>query len=295
MSGLSGHPLRWLRFAQHCGAKLALAALALLLACALFAGVLAPHGPAEQFRDALLSPPALDSGYILGTDELGRDMLSRLLFGARFTLGIAGLAVLLAVLPGVALGLVAAFHPRVLGTAILRAADILLVLPGVLTAIAVVAVLGPGFLNTVLALAVSSLPGYVRLVRASALGELAKPYVLGARAVGASTGRLMFITVLPNCLGPVIVNATLDFSSAILNVAGLGFLGLGAQPPAPEWGTMLASARDFIGRANWIVLAPGLAILLTVLCVNLVGDALRDAMDPRGAERHDGKARRARA
>jgi dipeptide transport system permease protein len=264
---------------------LALGALSLLLSCALFAGVLAPHDPAEQFRDALLSPPGIDSGHPLGTDELGRDMLSRLLFGARFTLGIAGLAVLLALLPGVALGLAAAFYPRVLGTAILRAADILLVLPSVLTAIAVVAVLGPGFLNTVLALALSALPGYVRLVRASALGELAKPYVLGARAVGASTGRLMFITVLPNCLGPVIVSVSLDFSSAILNVAGLGFLSLGAQPPAPEWGTMLASARDFIGRANWIVLAPGLAILLTVLCVNMVGDALRDGLDPRQVSR----------
>jgi dipeptide transport system permease protein len=179
------------------------------------------------------------------------------------------------------LGLVAASHPRYLGFFILRLADVLLALPSVLLAIAVVAVLGSGLVNTVLAVAVSSLPGYVRLVRASALGEMARTYVLSARAVGAGPLRLMLRTVLPNCLGPVVVAATLDFSSAILTVAGLGFLGLGAQPPAPEWGTMLAGARDFIGRAHWVVLAPGAAIMTAVLCVNVVGDALRDALDPR--------------
>jgi dipeptide transport system permease protein len=285
MAAPAGRPRLWPRFARHRGAVGALGTLALLLLCALFADALAPHGPAEQFRDALLAPPSTEpGGYLLGTDELGRDVLSRLLHGARVTLGIAGLAVLLAALPGVALGLTAAFYPRAIGTVILRLADMLLALPGVLTAIAVVAVLGPGFLNTVLAVAVSALPGYVRLVRASALGEMAKTYVLAARAVGASKRRLMFVTVLPNCLGPLIVTATLDFSGAILTAAGLGFLGLGAQPPAPEWGTMLATARDFIGRAHWVVLAPGLAILLAVLCVNLVGDALRDALDPRDAD-----------
>ncbi len=272
----------WPRFARHRGALLALALLGVLVLCALGAHVLAPHAPAEQYRDAMLQPPSwAPGGHALGTDELGRDVLSRLLYGARLTLGIAAGAVLLAALPGIALGLLAAFHPRWLGTAILRTADVLLSLPSVLLAIAVVAVLGPGVLNTVLAVAVSSLPGYVRLVRATALGELARPYVLATRALGAGPLRLMFSTVLPNCLGPVVVTATLDFSGAILTVAGLGFLGLGAQPPAPEWGTMLASARDFIGRAHWVVLAPGGAILTAVLCVNVVGDALGDALDPR--------------
>jgi dipeptide transport system permease protein len=276
----------WPRFLRHRGALLALAFLALLVLCALGAGLLSPHDPAEQFRDAMLQPPSWSAGgYRLGTDELGRDVLSRLLHGARLTLGIAASSVLLATVPGVLLGLLAAFHPRQLGFFILRLSDVLLALPSVLLAIVVVAVLGPGLFNTVLAVAVSSLPGYVRLVRASALGELSRPYVLAARALGAGPLRLMFRTVLPNCLGPVVVAATLDFSSAILTAAGLGFLGLGAQPPAPEWGTMLAGARDFIGRAHWIVLAPGGAILAAVLSVNVVGDALRDALDPRRGER----------
>ena len=251
---------------------------------ALGAGLLAPDDPTRQFRDAMLAAPSL-RGHWLGTDELGRDMLSRLLFGARLTLGMAFAAVTLAVVPGVVLGLVAAFYPRVIGNVVLRSADVLLSLPTVLLAIAVVAVLGPGAFNTVLAIAVSSLPGYVRLVRASALGEMAKPYALSARAIGAGPLHLMLRSVLPNCLGPVIVNVTLDFSSAILTAAGLGFLGLGAQPPAPEWGTMLANARDFIGRAWWMVAWPGLAILGTVLCANIVGDALGDALDPRRTKR----------
>lgn len=272
----------WPRFANHRGALWALAVLGLLLLGAFGAGVLSHFDPAEPFRDAMLQPPSWTAGgHWLGTDELGRDLLARLLHGARLTLGIAAGAVLAAAVPGVVLGLLAAFHPRLLGALLLRAADVLLALPSVLLAIAVVAVLGPGVVNTVLAIAVSSLPGYVRLVRASAIGELARTYVLAARAVGAGPWRLMFRTVLPNCLGPVVVAATLDFSSAILTAAGLGFLGLGAQPPAPEWGAMLASARDFLGHASWVVLAPGCAILTAVLCVNVVGDALRDALDPR--------------
>jgi dipeptide transport system permease protein len=274
----------WPTFASHRGALAALAVLLVTVLLALGAQLLALHDPTQQFRDAMLAAPSI-RGHWLGTDELGRDMFSRLLFGARLTLGMAFAAVALAALPGVALGLVAAFYPRVIGNVILRCADVLLSLPTVLLAVAVVAVLGPGAFNTVLAVAISSLPGYVRLVRASALGELAKPYVLSTRAVGAGQLHLMLRTVLPNCLGPVIVNATLDFSSAILTAAGLGFLGLGAQPPAPEWGTMLANARDFIGRAWWMVACPGLAILITVLCTNVVGDALGDALDPRRAGR----------
>jgi dipeptide transport system permease protein len=272
----------WTRFSRHRGALAALSVLALVALCGVSAGLLVPYAPDEQFRDAMLQPPAWPvSRHMLGTDELGRDLLSRLLYGAQLTLGIATLSVMLAVPLGVALGLLAAFYPRGLGTALLRIADVLLSLPGVLLAIAVVAMLGPGLLNTVFAVAVAAVPSYVRLARASALGEMAKSYVMAARAVGAGPLRLMLVIVLPNCLGPVIVSATFDFSSAILTAAGLGFLGLGAQPPAPEWGTMLATARDFIGRANWVVAWPGIAILLTVLCVNVVGDALADALDPR--------------
>jgi dipeptide transport system permease protein len=163
----------------------------------------------------------------------------------------------------------------------MRAMDIMMALPSLLLAVAVVAVLGPGLGNTMIAIAVVSLPSYVRLARASAMAELPRDYVVASRLAGAGAVRLMFNTVLPNCMAPIIVQATLGFSAAILDAAALGFLGLGAQPPMPEWGTMLASARDYIERAWWVVTMPGLAILLTVIALNLLGDGLRDALDPR--------------
>jgi dipeptide transport system permease protein len=275
----------WRHFAANKGAVVGLVFVLAVLACALFAGVLAPHSPIEQFREALLVPPAWHAEgswrFPLGTDDIGRDILSRLLHGARLSLTIGAVAVLLSALPGVVLGLVAAFYPHAVGTFILRVMDVMLALPSLLLAIAVVAVLGPGLWNTMLAIALVAIPGYVRLVRASAMTELQKDYVVASRLAGASTLRLMFDTVLPNCMAPVIVTATLGFSDAILTAAALGFLGLGAQPPTPEWGSMLASARDYIERANWVVTLPGLAILTTVLAINLMGDGLRDALDPR--------------
>ncbi|CAN5233278.1 ABC transporter permease subunit [soil metagenome] len=272
----------WTRFKQRRGALVALALLLLMVLCAVFAGVLSPADPTLQFREQLMQAPSWHwSQFPLGTDELGRDVLSRMLHGTRLTLGIASLAVVAAAIPGVIAGLIAAFHPNGIGVAILRLADVLLALPTVLLAIAIVATLGPGVVNTIIAVAVGSFPSYVRLMRASALSEISKPYFTATRAIGASRLRQMFVSVLPNCLGPVIVNATLDFSNAILVTAGLGFLGLGAQPPAPEWGTMLANARDFLGRADWLVVTPGIAILVAVVCVNVVGDALGEAVDPR--------------
>jgi len=179
------------------------------------------------------------------------------------------------------LGLVAAFHERTLAPPIMRTMDVLLALPGILLAICVVTILGPGLLNTMIAIAVGSLPGTTRLARAAALAEIGKEYVTASRVAGAGTLRLMAVVVLPNCLAPLIVNATLSFSSAVLETAALGFLGLGVPAPLPEWGTMLASARDYIARAPWVVTMPGLAILVSVLAINLVGDGLRDALDPR--------------
>lgn len=274
----------WRSLVGNKGAMAGLLVLVFIVACALLADVFAPYDPIVQYRDALLAPPVWSGGsprFLLGTDDIGRDMLSRLLHGARLSLLIGAVAVTLAMLPGIALGLAAAFFPRAVGTTILRLMDVLLALPSLLLAIAVVAVLGPSLLNTMLAIAIVALPGYVRLVRASALAELAKDYVVAARLAGAGTLRLMFDTVLPNCMAPVIVTATMGFSDAILTAAALGFLGLGAQPPTPEWGTMLASARDYIERANWVVTLPGVAILVTVLSINLMGDGLRDALDPR--------------
>jgi dipeptide transport system permease protein len=275
----------WRSFSANRGALGALVFLVLVLGCAVLAGVLAPHSPIEQFRDYLLTPPMWHSDgsvrFPLGTDDVGRDILSRLLHGARLSLAIGAVAVVLSMLPGIALGLLAAFFPQRLGVVILRVMDVMLALPSLLLAIAVVAVLGPGLFNTMVAIAIVAIPSYVRLVRASALGELQKDYVIASRLAGAGTFRLMFDTVLPNCLAPVIVTATMGFSDAILTAAALGFLGLGAQPPMPEWGTMLASARDYIERANWVVTLPGLAILSTVLAINLMGDGLRDALDPK--------------
>jgi dipeptide transport system permease protein len=275
----------WHGFAANRGALVALIILWLLGFAALFAPWLAPHDPLLQYREHMLTPPLWSEGglraYPLGTDELGRCLLSRLMFGARISLAIGVLSVLMALIPGVVLGLLAAFYEKTLSPPIMRTMDVLLALPGILLAICVITILGPGLLNTMVAIAIGALPGTTRLARAAAMGEVGKEYVTASRLAGAGTARLMFITVLPNCAAPLIVNATLAFSSAVLETAALGFLGLGVPAPMPEWGTMLATARDYIARAPWVVTLPGLAILVSVLAINLVGDGLRDALDPR--------------
>ena len=275
----------WQAFSHNKGAVCGLGFMLLMVFCALFAPWIAPHHPSEQYRDFLLTPPVwLDGGqwrFLLGTDELGRDLLSRLIHGARLSLLIGLASVVLSLIPGILLGLAAGFFPRLLGPSIMRLMDIMLALPSLLLAVAIVAILGPGLINTIFAIAIVSLPSYVRLTRAAVMGELNRDYVTAAQLAGASLPRLMFVTVLPNCMATLIVQATLSFSSAILDAAALGFLGLGVQPPTPEWGTMLASARDYIERAWWVVTLPGLAILLSVLAINLMGDGLRDALDPK--------------
>ena len=263
-------------------AVIGLTIVGLLVFAAVAAPLLAPHGPDEQMRQAVLHPPTWFSGaYKLGTDDVGRDVLSRLLYGARLSLAIGAMVVIQASIVGTLLGLIAGFSGGIVDALIMRLMDVMLSLPTILLAIAIVAILGPGLTNAMLAVAIVQLPGFVRLTRASVLVELGKPYVLASRMAGAGPARLMFLTVLPNCLSPLIVQASLGFSSAILDTAALGFLGLGAQPPTPEWGTMLADALQFLQSAWWVVTFPGLAILLTVLGFNLVGDGLRDALDPR--------------
>jgi dipeptide transport system permease protein len=276
----------WRDFRRNRGAVVGLVVVVLLVSCALFADLIAPYSPAEQFRDATLARPSLTpvggQVFLLGTDEVGRDILSRLIHGTRLSLFIGLVSVGLASSGGVLLGLVAGFHRgRAAEFAVMRSMDVLLALPSLLLAVAVVAVLGPGLANAMYAIAIVMLPHFVRLTRGAVLGELAKDYVAASRLAGASTLRLMFDTVLPNCAAPLIVQATLGFSSAILDAAALGFLGLGAQPPTPEWGSMLASALEFIQSAWWVVTLPGLAILVTVLAFNLSGDGLRDALDPK--------------
>ena len=255
--------------------------MVVLVLAAAAASLIAPHGPAEQFREHFFLPPFQDRSFPLGTDSLGRDVFSRLLYGARLSLLIGAVVVTLSLTIGTLLGLVAAFARGIVEIVIMRLMDVLLVFPSLLLAIVVVAILGPGLTNAMLAVAVVLLPAYVRLSRAAALGELTREYVIATRSAGAGTLRLMLRVVLPNCLAPLIVQATLGFSAAVLDAAALGFLGLGAQPPTPEWGTMLADALQFYQRAWWLLTFPGLAIMFTVMAFNLLGDGLRDVLDPR--------------
>jgi len=275
----------WRAFAQNRGAVIGLVLVGLLLVLALGADVIAPHSPNEQFREFTLTPPAWDaagsSRFLLGTDPVGRDILSRLIHGTRLSLLIGTISVAISLTIGAILGLCAGYFRGIVDTSIMRLMDVMLALPSLLLAIAVVAILGPGLANAMYAIAVVLLPHYVRLMRAAVIAEAGREYVTSSRIAGAGTLRLMFGTILPNCAAPLIVQATLGFSNAILDAAALGFLGLGAQPPTPEWGSMLASALEFIQRAPWVVTFPGLAILITVLAFNLTGDGLRDALDPK--------------
>jgi dipeptide transport system permease protein len=277
--------LFWRSYAENRGAVVGLGLMVALIIISALADVLALHSPIEQFREHFLIPPIWQEGglwqFPLGTDDVGRDMLSRLIYGARLSIIIGFSVASLALITGTTLGLTAAFAGGVVDIFIMRLMDILLVFPSLLLAIVIVAILGPGLFNAMLAVVVVTLPGYTRLARASALAELARDYVTASRSAGAKTFRLMFDTVLPNCLAPLIVQVSLGFAVAILDAAALGFLGLGAQPPTPEWGTMLSGALQFYQRAWWVLALPGLAILVTVLAFNLVGDGLRDALDPK--------------
>jgi len=281
------HPLRefWTYFSANRGAVAGLVVIVLVLLCALFAPWIAPHDPNLTNNTVFLKPPFWQEGgslsYPLGTDAIGRDILSRLLFGARLSLVIGIAVVALAIVVGIVLGLIAGYFKGLADIAIMRLMDILMTMPSLLLAIVIVAILGPGLMNAMLAVAIVVLPHYVRITRAAVIAEASKDYVIAAQVSGAQTVRLMFSEILPNCAAPLIVQATLGVSTAILDAAALGFLGLGAQPPTPEWGTMLADAREFVLRAWWVVTFPGLAILITVLAFNLLGDGLRDALDPK--------------
>ncbi len=275
----------WSYFRENPGAVAGLYFLVLVLLLALGADVIAPYDPTEQNRHALLQPPVWQEGgswdYILGSDAVGRDLFSRIVHGARFSLFIGAMVVTLSMSAGIMLGLLAGYFRARVETVIMRIMDVILAFPSLLLALGLVAILGPALINAMIAIAIVLLPHFVRLTRSSVMSEKNKEYVIASRLAGASHLRLMINTILPNCMAPLIVQATLSFSTAILDAAALGFLGMGAQPPTPEWGAMLAEAREFILRAWWVVTFPGLAILLTVLSINLMGDGLRDALDPK--------------
>lgn len=275
----------WISYRENRGAVMGLCIFLLILTVAILADFISPHSPTEQFRESILRPPAFQAGghlsFLLGTDAVGRDIFSRLIHGARYSFFIGIVVVTLAALSGISIGVLAGFAPRWIDTLIMRTMDIIMAFPSLLLALVLVALLGPSLFNAMIAISIVLLPHYVRLTRASVRAERVKNYVTAAMIYGVSKKRLMFVTVLPNCLAPLIVQSALSFSTAILDAAALGFLGVGAQPPTPEWGTMLAESREFILRAWWVVTWPGLAILFTVLSINLVGDGLRDALDPK--------------
>lgn len=275
----------WRAFRENRGAVVGLAIVLALIFIALFAPLLAPHDPIEQFRGFTKLPPfwveGHDPRFILGTDAVGRDMLSRLMYGARVSLFIGLAVMVVSMLVGISLGLSAAFFGGLVDVAIIRVMDLIQAIPSLVLAILIIAIIGPTLTNTIIAVTIVGLPRYVRLLRASALAELSKDYVIAAKVSGVRKFRLMTVTVLPNCLAPLIVQAALGISDAILEAAGLGFLGLGAQPPTPEWGAMLADTRDLMVSHPWVMAFPGIAILITVLAINMMGDGLRDALDPR--------------
>jgi len=257
----------------------------LFFIAAIFAPVLSPHDPIDASLYDQLKPPVWAEGgssrNILGTDDLGRDILSRIIYGARVSLLVAVVSVGIAFFFGTMIGAISGYYKGTLDNVIMRLMDIILSFPYILLAIVVVAYLGPSLRNAMIAIGITYVPRFARIVRGSVLEECEKDYVLAARAIGALDWRIIFINILPNCLGPLIVQTTLNFASAILDAAALSFLGLGAQPPTPEWGAMIASSRSLILRASWVMTFPGIAILMAVLGFNLLGDGLRDALDPR--------------
>jgi len=253
--------------------------LVVLILLAALAPLVSPYDPVKQDFRANSDPPSM--AHPMGADELGRDVLSRVMWGARVSLQAGAIAASIALVIGSTLGMLAAFYGGRADGLIMRSMDVMLAFPYLLLAITVVAVLGPGLLTAMIAIGIVYIPGYARVVRSAVLVVRSREYVEAARTLGASDARVMSQHVLPNVMAPVIVQVTLSVGTAIIDTAGLSFLGLGTQPPTPDWGNMLAQGRSYLLDAPWIATFPGLAILVTVLSFNLMGDALRDAMDPR--------------
>ncbi len=280
----TSEPLRWRklvwrRFKSNRAAVVGAAFMALFLALAAFAPLAAPYDPIVQDLYNRLAAPSFDHPF--GTDDFGRDILSRVIYGTRISLRIGVVCVLIALVAGTAIGLVAGYYGGVIDQILMRLMDLVLAFPSILLAIGIVAVLGPGLENAMIAIGVVAIPQYARLIQASTLTVRESDYVQALRALGAKDLRILGTAILPNCMAPLIVQATLSLATAILDAAGLSFLGLGAQPPTPEWGAMLSGGRELILSAPWVLTYPGIAIFITVLAFNLLGDGLRDAFDPR--------------
>ena len=269
----------WRRFRRNWAAMIGLVVMALLVFTAIFANVIAPEDPVAQDLSRTFLKP--NSQNIMGTDNFGRDIFSRVVFGTRTSLQIGFTAVSVGLLIGLVLGSISGFYSGQIDNVLMRFIDVLISIPGILLAIAIVAALGPGMVNVMIAVGLASIPGYTRITRATVLTIREREFIEAARAIGASDLRIIARHILPNCLAPIIVQATLGLSGAILSAAGLSFIGLGIQPPTPEWGFMLSDGRRFL-RDHWhMVSFPGLAIVTVVLAINMVGDGLRDALDPK--------------
>lgn len=264
--------------------KLALVGLAIILILtllALSAGLFYDYelDVTEPNYSQILQPPSAE--HICGTDELGRDILARLIYGSRISLMVGFIAVTISLAIGAPLGAIAGFYGKRLGEVIMRCTDVLDALPSILLAITIVTALGQTMLNMLIAVAIAAVPGYIRIVRSSVLRIKNEEYVEAARAIGSRDWEIIAFHILPNCIGPILVHATMKVASTILSVASLCFLGLGIAPPTPEWGLMLSIGRNYMRDAWWMTLFPGICIMLTVMGFNLVGDGLRDAVDPK--------------
>ena len=265
------------RFARNRGAVIGTVVILAWILAAIFAPYITQNDPLQvNFIGRV--PPSLE--FPFGTDRLGRDMLSRVIYGARISLTIGVISVAIGLVTGTLLGLIAGYQGGRTETFIMRFVDALLAFPGILLALVVIAALGPSIINVMIAVGISTVPEYARLSRSKVLSVKETPYVEAAKGLGGQAGRIIFKHVLPNISGPLIVLSTLQVGNAILVGSGLSFLGMGAQPPTPEWGLMTAEGRDFLDRAWWISTFPGLAILSAVMAVNLIGDGLKEALDP---------------
>lgn len=269
----------WRRLRRNPRALVGFVVLLIIVVAALLANVISPYDPNSQDLRGRLQGPTAE--HWLGTDQFGRDVLSRMIYGGRISLQVGFISVGIALAIGGAMGLVGGYYSGRIDTVLMAFVDVLLALPAFLLALAIIAALGPGLINVMIAVGIANIPAFARITRSSVITVREQDFVAAALAAGAGDGRVMIRHIIPNALSPVIVQVTLSLAGAILSAAGLSFLGLGAQPPTPEWGSMLSSARPFIREAHWVVTFPGLAIVITVLALNFVGDGLRDALDPR--------------
>lgn len=269
----------WRRLRRNPLAMVGLVMLVLIIFCAVFADVIAPYSYREQNLDLVSAKPSRD--HLLGTDDLGRDILSRIIYGTRISLLVGVVAVLIAAFLGGTMGAAAGYYGGKIDNIIMRIVDIMLAIPSILLAIAIVSAFGGGIINVMIAIGISSIPTYARIVRASVISIKEQEFIESAKAVGSRDIRIILKHIIPNSMAPLIVQGTLGVATAILSTAGLSFIGLGIQPPTPEWGAMLSSGRYIIRTAWHVATFPGIAIMITIFSLNVLGDGLRDALDPR--------------